>query len=826
MAPGMFMVHKHAARRLHYDLRLEMAGVLLSWAVPKEPSFNPTEKRLAVHVEDHPIEYGTFEGVIPAGQYGAGPTLVWDRGRWIPLDDPEAGLRKGKLRFELDGYKLRGNWSLVRLAKSERDWLLIKEKDAFASSEAAALPETSVLSGLTIEELRDGVPRIAEIRKALDEGQAPQAPLQPERMGLMLAETRDDPFSAEDWLFEIKYDGFRVLAAREHGRARLLYRRGNEVSETYPDVAVALAALPADVILDGEITVCDEQGRPSFQRLQRRALLNRASDIARAALESPATLFVFDLLVFEGRDVRDLPLSRRKQLLSRLLPASPGPIRYADHIEGQGQEMFAQIVRLGLEGMMAKRASSPYRSGRSSDWLKIRRDRSADFVVVGFTAPKGGRSGLGALHLAALGPRDDQRALPGGHRRGSSKEPSQGSFSGDKWVYVGRAGSGLAEGDLATLPQRLRDDVVPEPPCSGPTPHGREHTWVKPRLVCEVRYKEITDEGLLRQPVFLRWRSDKRPEECPYPSSEAPVVPVKAAPKTQSLSNQDKVLWPDSGLTKGDLIAYYREIAPWLLPYLRDRPLVLTRYPEGIAGQSFFQKDAPKWTPEWVRRASIWSEDSHRILDFFVCDEVESLVYLANLAAIPLHVWSSRVGSLERPDYCILDLDPKSAPFRDVIVLAQAIHKLCESIDLPCFAKTSGGSGMHVLIPLGAQITYAQSRSLAELLARVIVQEHSKIATLVRALEQRGDRVYIDYLQNGYGKTIAGPFSARAVPGARVSMPLRWSEVNARLDPTKFTIKTATARMRRLKQDPLAPVLDLRPDLSRALDLLAQKARD
>ncbi len=261
------------------------------------------------------------------------------------------------------------------------------------------------------------------------------------------------------------------------------------------------------------------------------------------------------------------------------------------------------------------------------------------------------------------------------------------------------------------------------------------------------------------------------------------------------------------------------------MPYLRDRPLVLTRYPEGIAGQSFFQKDAPKWTPEWVRRASIWSEDSQRTLDFFVCDEVESLVYLANLAAIPLHVWSSRVGSLERPDYCILDLDPKSAPFRDVIVLAQAIHKLCESIDLPCFAKTSGGSGMHVLIPLGAQITYAQSRSLAELLARVIVQEHSKIATLVRALEQRGDRVYIDYLQNGYGKTIAGPFSARAVPGARVSMPLRWSEVNARLDPTKLTIKTALARMQRLKDDPLAPVLGLRPDLSGAIDRLAERTR-
>lgn len=798
-APGFFMVHKHAARRLHYDLRLEMGGVLRSWAVPKEPSFDLKEKRLAVQVEDHPIEYGTFEGVIPAGNYGAGPTIVWDRGRWLPLADPEAGLRKGKLSFQLDGYKLRGNWSLVRLAKSERDWLLIKEKDAFARSEARGLPEASVLSGVTIEELRDGVPRLAKIRDALEEAKVSNKSVRPEQIGLMLAETRDQAFSGEGWLFEIKYDGFRVLAGRQSGRPRLLYRRGNEASAIFPDVAAALAALPVDVILDGELTVCDEQGHPTFQRLQRRALLNRDGDIARAALESPATLFVFDLLVFEDKDLRDLPLWRRKELLALLLPTSPGPLRYADHLVGQGKEMFVEIGRMGLEGMMAKRAAAPYRAGRSSDWLKIRRDRSADFVVVGFTAPKGGRSGLGALHLAA--------GRDGG------------------WIYVGRAGSGLAEGDLAALPQRLRDDVVAQPPCGGPTPRGGEHTWVQPRLVCEIRYKEITDEGLLRQPVFLRWRPDKRPEECPYPVSEAPVVSVKAAPQTQRLSNLDKVLWPESGLSKGDLIAYYREIAPWFLPYLRDRPLVLTRYPEGLDGQSFFQKDAPNWTPEWVRRVGIWSEDSQRTLDFFVCDDVESLVYLANLAAIPLHLWSSRVGSLERPDWCILDLDPKAAPFTDVVVLAQAIHELCQSIELPSFAKTSGGSGMHVLIPLGAQVTYAQSRTLAELLAQLIVRQHPDIATLARALGQRGGRVYVDYLQNGYGKTIAGPFSARAVPGARVSMPLRWSEVNVHLDPSEFTIKTAKARMQRLRKDPLAPVLDGRPDLARALELLAARAR-
>ena len=626
----LFVVHKHSARQLHHDLRLELGGVLRSWAVPRVPSFDPTCKRLAVQVEDHPIEYGSFEGVIPAGNYGAGPTIVWDRGTWTPLDDAETGLAKGKLRFRLDGYKLRGAWSLVRLAKSERNWLLIKERDAHVVSGEGHLAESSVLSGLTIEELRDGSPRWAEVRAQVDP--LPPAPLRVEQVKVMLAETRPQPFSAEGWLFEIKYDGFRALAAREGGRGKLLYRHHNEATVLYPELATALSALPVDLILDGEIAVCDEKGRPSFERLQQRALLTRTPDIERAALSLPATLFIFDLLAFQDRDLRSLPLSARKALLSRLLPAL-GPLHYVDHIETRGQEMFDEVGRLGLEGVMAKRADSPYRAGRSSDWLKIRRERSADFAVVGYTAPQGLRSGLGALHLAVL--------------------------ESDALVYAGRVGSGLGERDLASLPEQLRTDERPEPPCTGPIPNGRGHTWVNPRLVCEVRYKEVTRDGLLRQPVFLRWRSDKRPEECtrpvtwPQPPLAAPVME-----KRISFSNLKKVFWPEQGLTKGDLIDYYRAIAPWLLPYLRDRPLVLTRYPEGIAGPSFFQKDAPTWSPEWVRRAHIWSDERQHELDYFLCDDVESILYLANLGSIPLHVWSSRVGSLERPDWCILDLDP------------------------------------------------------------------------------------------------------------------------------------------------------------------------
>jgi bifunctional non-homologous end joining protein LigD len=339
--------------------------------------------------------------------------------------------------------------------------------------------------------------------------------------------------------------------------------------------------------------------------------------------------------------------------------------------------------------------------------------------------------------------------------------------------------------------------------------------------VCEVRYKEITSDGLLRQPIFLRWRTDKRPEECVRPQAQAEPPPAKPeVEKRIALTNLTKVFWPAQGFTKGDLIDYYRAIAPWLLPYLRDRPLVLTRYPEGIAGPSFFQKDAPTWSPEWVRRVRIWSDERQGELEYFLCDDVESILYLANLGTIPLHVWASRVGSLERPDWCILDLDPKDAPFAHVVQLARAVHQLCGRIQLPCLAKTSGGSGLHVLIPLAGQLTHAESRTLAQLLGQVVVRDHPDLATLTRAVAQRAGRVYLDCLQNGHGKTIAGPFSARAVPGARVSMPLRWSEVNARLNPASFTIETAPARMKRLREDPLAPVLQLRPDLPRALALL------
>jgi bifunctional non-homologous end joining protein LigD len=726
--PGrLFVVHKHAATRLHYDLRLEMEGVLESWAVPKGPSRNPKDKRLAVKVENHPLEYGDFEGVIPEGNYGAGAVILWDRGVWVPVGDVEQGLEKGKLLFELRGYKLRGTWTLVKIKKSEKEWLLIKERDALVAEEGDDYPQDSVLSGLTVEELGEGTDPAEPLRADLDKGGARRRQVRASDVKPMLADTRERPFSKAGWVFEIKYDGYRMITSLEGGAARLTTRNGGDATASFPEVVRALEALPFDgLILDGEVVVHDEAGLPSFQRLQKRARLTRAIDIKHASVELPATLYLFDVLAAEGRDLRALPLLERKGFLRRLLP-SVGPLRYSDHIEEHGEPFFEEIRKLELEGLIAKKADSPYRSGRSTHWVKVRADRTGDFVVVGFTAPKGSRGGFGALHLAAY----DEGEL----------------------VYAGRAGSGF---DTAQLKQTraeldaMRRDAAP---CTK-APEGKDHHWVEPELVCEVRYREWTEEGLLRHPVFLRFRDDKPAKECELPGSvqratggedfpevadSASRVPVPSL----NLTNLDKVFWPEEGHTKGDLLEYYRAIAPWILPYLADRPVVMTRFPDGIDGKSFFQKDAPGFAPEWIRREKVWNEDTQRELNYFVADDEASLLYIINLGSIPLHVWASRSGSLERPDWCILDLDPKEAPFAHVVQIARALHRLCEEIELPNFVKTSGKSGLHVLVPVGRKVTHEQSRTLGELLARVVAAELPDIATIARLPAQREGKVYV-----------------------------------------------------------------------------------
>jgi bifunctional non-homologous end joining protein LigD len=809
---GLFIVHMHAATRLHWDLRLEMEGVLRSWAVPKGPSANPADKRLAVHVEDHPLEYGDFEGIIPEGNYGAGAVIVWDRGVWVPLEDPFEGLKKGKLLFDLKGYKLRGRWTLVKIKKGVKEWLLIKERDGYVSTDGGgAFPDESVLSGMKVEELRAAQDRAAPIKKEIEKLGAPKRAVRVSGTELMLAETREEPFSKQGWLFELKLDGYRVRAAREDGEAKLVSRKGHDMTPAFPEIARAVAALPYEgLILDGELVVLDDAGRPSFSLLQNRAKLSRLGEVKRAAVETPATFYVFDLLAFEGFDVRPLPLVKRKAILAKVLPRA-GALRFSDHFETKGEDLYEHVVRLGLEGIVAKKADSAYRGGRSANWLKIRADRTDDFVVVGYSSPKGSRGGFGALHLAG--------------------------YEDGKLVYAGRVGSGFTAKQLKEASAELEGAMRDTPPCEGPPAllKDKENVWVEPTLVVEVRYKEWTPDHLLRQPVFLRFRDDKEPKDCVLQGArsteqaepEPDVTPSRTAPSSVlrevTFSNLDKVFWPDEGYTKGDLIEYYRAIAPGLLPYLKDRPVVLTRYPDGVTGKSFFQKDAPGFIPEWLRTERMWSEDTQREIDYFVCDNLESLLYLANMGTIPLHVWGSRVASLERPDWCILDLDPKDAPFTHVVTVARAVKKLCDEIDLPAFIKTSGSTGLHVLFPLAQLVTYEQARQLGGLLARVIANDLPDIATVTRQVGKRGGRVYLDYVQNGHGRLLVAPFSVRPLPGAPVSMPLAWREVTPKLDIRKFTIKNAPARMKKLGEDPLLPVLEVTPDLVTALERLHER---
>ncbi|HEY4953466.1 MAG TPA: DNA ligase D [Gemmatimonadaceae bacterium] len=822
--PGnLFVVHKHAARQLHFDLRLEMDGVLRSWAVPKGPSYDMADKRLAVKVEDHPLEYGDFEGIIPAGNYGAGGVIVWDRGEWVPLEDWRTGLEKGKLLFELKGYKLHGKWTLVKIKKSEKDWLLIKERDAYVKQPGDVFPEESVLSGLTVEEVKAGEAPGSQLRKAIEASGAPRTRVDPKTVDAMNAEPADDAFTRDGWIFELKLDGYRLIASKSHGEALLLTRNGNDYTGVFPEIARAVKALPVDeCIIDGEVVVSDPKGLPSFALLQRRGRLSSAIDIKRAAVELPATFFAFDLLAFEDFDLRPLPLLKRKEFLAEVVPKI-GPLRALDHVEREGDAFLAQVAEMGLEGVIAKKADAPYHGGRSSQWLKIKREKTGDFVIVGFTEPKRSRAHIGALQLADM---------------------VDGTL-----VYAGRAGTGFNDALLTELKAMLDPIVRRDAPCAGPCvapgteplpsesiPETSTTTWVDPVYVCEVRFREWTPDGLLRHPAFMRLRNDKNPHECerqgwhsvaepaasPVVAADPPPPPPKpAVQKTVNFSNPKKVYWPADGYTKGDMIEYYRAVAPWLLPYLRNRPVVLTRFPDGIDGKSFYQKDAPEFAPEWMRTVSIWSNDTQRDIRYFVCDDVESILYIANSGSIPLHIWNSRVGSLELPDWCVIDLDPKEAPFSDVIRTALVLRRICEAAGLPSYVKTTGKTGLHILLPLGRQFTYELSRTLGELLARLVLRELSDIATITRHVTKRGDKVYLDYLQNRHGQLIVSPFSVRPLPGAPVSMPLTWDEVNDSLDPRAFTIKTAIGRMERLGTDPVSPVLEEKPDLAQVLERLA-----
>jgi bifunctional non-homologous end joining protein LigD len=814
---GAFVIHQHDATRMHWDLRLEASGVLASFAVPRGISLDPAVKHLAVHTEDHPIEYLDFEGVIPDGNYGAGPMIAWDCGVVRYLDESaEEGLESGKLHFVLEGKKVRGRFALVRVKpesggplKTSRDWLLFKKDDAFAKKDVdltTALPK-SVFSGLTVGELAVAPAIAAELEaEARAEGGAP-AKLDGRTVSPMLSTLAEIPKKGR-WLYELKLDGVRIVATKDARGIDLRYRSGRSAREAYPEVVRALAALPvARVILDGEIVAFDERGRPDFERLARRIHGERRPDMRYALAEVPVTYVAFDLLAVGDVDVAKLPLEKRKGLLSKLVRGD-GVLRALDHLDRGGEELFAFCRSHGLEGIVSKRADGPYREGpkRTGDWVKTKTEIAELFVVVGTTRGESSRAKLGALDLA--------------------------TYEGDELRFRGKVGSGLDDRSVADLLERLRGLESDEPTALGPyepAPKGRTH--VRPEVVVEVRFLEWSEDAHLRHPVFLRVVPDADPRQCtarPHDEDARATEPAKedvpAAPEVR-FTNRQKIFFPEDGLTKGDLIDYYDAIAPTILPYLKDRPVMLVRYPDGIDGKSFYQWNVPHGCPSWIKSvvlgkhlATPEGDDAHQ-KHVFLVDRREALLYVANLACIPVHVLGSRIGSPEDCDFLTIDFDVNLASLATAIPLAHTLREILGAVGLEGFPKTSGQTGLHVFVPLGKGVTPSAAKVMAELFGRLVCERHPDVATMERIVQKRGPRVYVDTGQTGPSRTIVAPYSVRATKGARVSTPLRWQEVTTDLDPGAFTIRTVPERVR-ASGDPMAPLLEARPDARRVLDAL------
>lgn len=819
---GAFVVHLHDARRRHFDVRIEVGGVLKSFAVPKGPTLDPREKRLAVHTEDHPLEYADFEEVIPEGNYGAGPMIAWDLGRVHYLEPPDEGLKKGKLDFLLAGFKLRGRFALVRTgdrasrkgASDTRQWLLIKKEDAFSSTVRDLIAEEpeSVLSGLTVERLAARQQIAHDLAERASSLGAPLAEVDPRALVPMLCGDAEARLDVPDRLYELKLDGVRLLAGRTGSDVTLVYRSKRVVTATYPEIARAVRSLPTDhVVLDGEVVAFDENGKPSFQRLGQRMHVTRPHDVRHAMAEVPVVYLAFDLLSIAGRDVRALPLRTRKALLGQIVPRR-GIIRLLDHLEGDGRPLWDLCRAAGLEGLVAKKADSPYRHGptRTDDWIKIKREREADFVVTAYVEGNGGRSPLGALELGSYDPRG-------------------------KLVYRGRVGSGLSESAIRILLGRLAPLAVAKSAASGEPSRatGRRH-FVRPELVVNVSFTGWTEEENLRHPVFRGIREDIRADACvaapptrepPATTGDAPAGAVPTMPATQSrrikVSNRSKIFWPDEGYTKGELVDYYASIAGVMLPFLRDRPIVLVRYPDGIQGKHFYQWNVPEGTPPWIRTLHLPDENGPGKHTFLV-DDVDGLIHIANLGCIPIHVLPFRKGAENACDYFVVDFDLGPRAFSDAVMLALSLRDLLESVGLVGFPKTSGQSGFHVLVPLGAGIAFDTAKMLVELVGRLLQAEHPDISTMERRIAERGERVFIDVGQTGRSRTIVAPYSVRAHPGALVSFPLAWSDVHRALDPREFSMFNVHARVES-RSDPLAGFFEAQPDIANVVEKLGKR---
>ena len=881
-----FVVQKHAARRLHYDFRLEIDGVLKSWPVPKGPSLDPHEKRLAVLVEDHPLDYGTFEGVIAHGNYGAGHVIVWDSGVYSPdeggrlsfgdkTDSQERmrqGLESGKLSFTLRGNKLKGSWTLVRTARSPNDWLLIKHRDRYADPDRDVLEDQqSVLSGLTIDDLKAGrLPEPAQVNALADEPAIAEevkllgkpGPV-PRMVKPMLASMVDQQFSNPEWLFEPKLDGIRALAFLREGKVTLRSRSGNDLTDRFPAIVAELETLPCEeFVLDGEIAALNERGLPDFSLLQRSVKLAAKIFPGRPDITPTIIYYPFDVLFLDGYDLRRVPLFKRKALLGRV--ASSGEsVQPVETVQADGEVFFGAAKRLGLEGMVAKRRDSIYESGaRSRSWLKVKVVQSQEFVVGGYTAGTGARSTtFGSL---VLGYYDEEGVLH----------------------FAGSVGSGFDGATLGELQGSMRPLELDRSPFAVDPDLGKtEVTWVRPELVAHVKFSEWTNEGRLRAPVYLGLKSSLDPLEVrreaasPLPETakgdtsgdtfeEATQVLdqlsrsrekliLEIAGHRISLTNLDKVFWPEAkglpAVTKRDMIGYYARMGPVVIPHLRDRPLTLTRYPNGIHGQSFYQKRWEDKLPEFVETLRLHSSHNEGDVEYIMVNNLPTLMWLAQLADLELHPWLSRTvnesdalslpveftGSkpnleasvLNYPDFIVFDLDPyiysgkekegdepelNRRAFTKVGEVARDLKDILDQLSLSSFLKTSGKTGLHIYVPVLRQYDYGVTRKTCELVGRFLMQQRPKDVTMEWAVSKRSGKIFLDHNQNVRGKNMASIYSLRPLPGAPVSTPLRWDELGD-VYPTDFDIEVVPDRVEAIG-DLWAEILNAKHDLRRLLE--------
>lgn len=837
----IFVVQEHHASHLHYDFRLELDGVLKSWAVPKGVPKTEHERRLAIMVEDHPFDYKDFEGVIPKGNYGAGRVYIWDEGvyfvneKWSKKENEDQlrrALQKGHLNFYLRGKKTKVYFTLVKIKGGTKDnqWLLIRKKENEHGSKGHSRnggnghSHPIHLSRVDVKETKSTASKkYPSLKKAdlrnINLSGAKKSPILQD-VDPMKATLIEEPFDRKGWLFEVKWDGYRAIAEINKKKVRLYSRNLLPFNDKFAPIARELSLIDVDMVLDGEVVALDQDGRSNFQLLQNYMRTGAGNLI----------YYVFDILYLNGHSLLRLPLIRRRDILQQALPGLKS-IRISDYIEERGIAFFELARKNGIEGVIAKNKESIYELGRRShQWLKVKVIQEQEAVIGGFTQPSGNRKHFGALVL--------------------------GVYKNDELVYIGHTGGGFNEKGLMDLRKKLEKLITKTCPFNKIPKTNTPATWVKPELVCQVKFSEWTDDGSMRQPIFLGLRLDKDPKDVSREkevSTKKIVGDVKikhkdtiekalrkdsvskaeAAAKYPTkisgdnprvkLTNLQKVYWPKEKITKGDMIEYYRQIAPWILPYLKDRPQSLHRHPNGVLDDGFFQKDVQGDVPDWIKTVPVAS-DSHggKEIQYMLCQNIDALLFMANWGCIEINVWNSRVNHLDKPDYLVVDLDPLNISFKAVIEAAHVAHEVLDAIKAKHYCKTSGATGLHIYVPLGAQYTYDQVKDFGKIISMVIHKKLPKTTSIERMPVKRQKKVYLDFLQNRKAQTMVSAYCLRPQPGAPVSTPIDWKELNDKLNPKDFNIHNTLDRLKK-KGDLFQEVLSKGIDMQRCLDHLLKK---